>query len=94
MDWYCYNWTSDLLPSKLKDKSTKIHVWKYKRLIQYEINYPYLKADSRRENYKCNTVLPCPCIWENISVGSQERLGLCSAGGVWGGFCFICVCLF
>lgn len=46
MAWYCCNWTSDLLPSKLKDKSIKRDIWKYKCSIQYETNYPYLKADS------------------------------------------------
>lgn len=73
MTWYHYNWTSDLLPSKLKDKSIKRHIWKYKHFIQYETNYPYLKADSQRENYECNAVLQCPCIWENSSVGCALR---------------------
>lgn len=29
MAGYHYNWTSDLLPSKLKDKGIKRHIWKY-----------------------------------------------------------------
>lgn len=33
MAWYRYNQTSDLLSSKLKDKSIKIRIWKYKRFI-------------------------------------------------------------
>lgn len=94
MTWYYYSWTSDLLPSKLKDKSIKRHIWKYKHFIQYETNYPYLKADSQRENYECNAVLQCPCIWENSSVGSQGRIDLCSKGVFGVVLFYLCVCVY
>lgn len=79
---YGWKWASDLLPSKLKDESIKdISGSKNASSSMRQI---ILKVDYLRENYKCNTVLQCLCIYRKVSVGSQGRIGLCSLGSVWG----------
>lgn len=86
MAWYHYNWTSDLLPSKLKDKGIKRHIWKY---VSSTLRQIIILRQTLGEKITNATLYFGALVFEKTSLQAVRAEYLCAPQEVFGVVLFV-----